>query len=166
MWREWGGIAVFLDGTDGYGPHRNLAQGLFMFKKYAYIAGRLVFSLWYFCVGIIGFATNNAAKDVTHAATAFERALAETGFMNLLLCAACVAGGGALLFRRTAPLGLVILAPLVIIIFFFHMVITKSYIWGALNLVWLIFLLWHFRRAFQPLWNYAERATESSTEKS
>jgi hypothetical protein len=41
-------------------------------------------------------------------------------------------------------LGIVILMPLVIIIFFFHIVITKSYAWGALNLVWLIVLGWHF----------------------
>jgi hypothetical protein len=136
-----------------------------MLKKYAFIAARLVFALWYFCVGIIGFVTNNASKDTAHAATAFEKALAETGFMNLLLCAACFAGGGALLFRRTAPLGLVILAPLVIIIFFFHIVITKSYIWGTLNLVWLITLGWHFRSAFRSLWNYSETAAEAISSK-
>jgi hypothetical protein len=134
-------------------------------KKYTFLAARLIFALWYFCVGIIGFVTNNASKDTAHAATAFEKALAETGFMNLLLCAACFAGGGALLFRRTAPLGLVILAPLVIIIFFFHVVITKSYLWGTLNLLWLIALGWHFHRAFHSLWNFAEPTTESSPEK-
>jgi hypothetical protein len=85
--------------------------------------------------------------------------------MNLLLCAACFAGGGALLFRRTAPLGLLILAPLVIIIFFFRVVITKSYIWGTLNLVWLIALGWYFRPAFHSVWNYAEPATERSPQK-
>jgi hypothetical protein len=131
-----------------------------MIKKYAFMAARLVFALWYFCVGIIGFVTKNASKDAAHAATAFEKALAETGFMNLLLCAACLVGGGALLFRRTAPLGLVILMPLVIIIFFFHIVITKSYVWGTVNLAWLIVLAWHFRAAFHSLWNYAEPATE------
>jgi hypothetical protein len=61
--------------------------------------------------------------------------------MNPLLCAACFAGGGALLFRRTAPLGLVIPAPPAIIIFFFHMAITKSYVWGTHNLVRLIALI-------------------------
>ena len=136
-----------------------------MIKKYAFMAARLVFALYYFCVGIIGFVTNNAAKDAANAAIAFEKALAETGFMNLLLCAACFAGGGALLIRRTAPLGLVILMPLVIIIFFFHMVITKSYVWGFLNLVWLFVLLWHFRAAFHALWNYAEPVTDMSPEK-
>jgi hypothetical protein len=132
-----------------------------MLEKYAFIVTRLVFALWYFCVGVIGFVTNNASKDAAHAATAFEKALAETGFMNLLLCAACLFGGGALLFRRTAPLGLVILMPLVIIFFFFHIVITKSYVWGTLNLVWLIALGWHFRSAFHSLWNYPETAAEA-----
>jgi hypothetical protein len=133
-----------------------------MLERYIFLAARLIFALWYFGVGIIGFATNNAAKDAAHAGTAFEKALAETGFMNLLLCAACFAGGGALLFRRTAPLGLVILMPLVIIIFFFHMVITKSYLWGTLNLFWLVVLGWHFRSAFHALWNYKEPATRGS----
>jgi hypothetical protein len=125
-----------------------------MVKKYMIEAARLVFALWYFGVGTLGFVTNNASKDVAHATTAFEKALAETGFMNLLLCAACFAGGGALLFRRIAPLGIVILAPLVIIIFFFHLVITKNYLWGTLNLVWLVALVWYFRRGFDSLWNY------------
>jgi hypothetical protein len=132
---------------------------ILVIKKYAFTGARLIFALWYFCVGVIGFVTNNATKDAAHSATAFEKALAETGFMNLLLCAACFAGGGALLFRRTAPLGLVILAPLVIIIFFFHFAITKSYLWGTLNLIWLIALTWHFRSAFHALWNFAESET-------
>lgn len=129
-----------------------------MFKKYAFMAIRLIFALWYFGVGLVGFITNDAIKDAANAATPFEKAMAQTGFMNLLLCAACFAGGGALLLRRTAPLGLVILMPLVIIIFFFHLVITKSYLWGTLNLVLLITLLWHFRPALEPLWNYTEPA--------
>jgi hypothetical protein len=66
-------------------------------------------------------------KDAVKAATPLEKAMAESLFMNPLLCLACLAGGGAMLFRRTTPLGIVILAPLVIIIFFFHLVTTKSY---------------------------------------
>jgi len=60
-----------------------------------------------------------------------------------------------MLFRRTTPLGIVILAPLVIIIFCFHMVITKSYLWGSLNLILLVAIGWQFRRGFDQLWNYA-----------
>lgn len=126
-----------------------------MIKQYAATAGRVIFALWYFGVGVIGFALNDQAKDVAHAATAFEKALAQTGFMNLLLCLGCLLGGGALLFRRTAPLGITLLAPLVVIIFCFHIFITKSYLWGTLNLLWLAVLARRYRSGFDQLWNYA-----------
>ncbi len=126
-----------------------------MLQKYLSIAARLIFALWYFGVGIIGIMTNDAAKDAAKAATPLEKAMAESLFMNPLLCLACLVGGGAMLFRRTTPLGIVILAPLVIIIFCFHMVTTKSYLWGSLNLLLLAANAWQFRRAFDPLWNYA-----------
>ena len=87
-------------------------------------------------------------------ATAFEAALAQTGFMNPLLCLGCFLGGGALLFRRTAPLGIALLAPLVVIIFCFHLFMTKSYLWGTLNLLWLAALAWRYRRGFDQLWHY------------
>jgi hypothetical protein len=124
-------------------------------KKYFSIAARLIFASWYFGVGIVGFITNDAVKDAVKASTSLEKAMAETGFMNLLLCLACFLGGGAMLFRKTTPLGIVILAPLVIIIFCFHMVITKSYLWGSVNLLLLAALAWDFRRGFDQLWNYA-----------
>ena len=125
-----------------------------LLKKYLLIGARLIFALWYFGVGIIGFATNDAVKDAAQASTSLEKVMAETGFMNPLLCLACLAGGGAMLFRRTTPLGIVILAPLVIIIFCFHMVITKSYLWGSLNFFLLAALAWQYRRGFEPLWRY------------
>ncbi len=84
-----------------------------MLRKYLSIAVRLIFALWYFGVGIIGFITNDAVKDAAKA------------------------------------------APLVIIIFCFHMVITKSYLWGSLNLILLAAIAWQFRRGFDQLWNYA-----------
>jgi hypothetical protein len=43
--------------------------------------------------------------------------MAESGFLNPLLCLCCTIGGAALFLKRSSPLGLVILAPLVIIIF-------------------------------------------------
>jgi hypothetical protein len=126
-----------------------------MIRHYICLAARMLFALWYFGVGVIGFITNDAVKDAANAPTALEKAMAETGFMNPLLCAACLFGGGAMFFRRTTPLGIVILAPLVIIIFCFHMIITKSYLWGSLNFLLLSALAWEFRRGFDQLWNYA-----------
>jgi hypothetical protein len=131
-----------------------------MLLKYSFIAARLIFALWYFGVGIIGFVTNDPVKDAAMASTPLEKAMAESLFMNPLLCLACLVGGGAMLFRRTTPLGIVILTPLVIIIFCFHMVITKSYLWGSLNLILLAANAWHFRRGFDQLWNYAGPARD------
>jgi hypothetical protein len=42
----------------------------------------------------------------------------------------------------------------VIIIFCFHLLITRDYWWGALNLALLLALSRHFRRGLQPLWSY------------
>jgi len=132
----------------------NMPMNTLVLKKYLLTGARLIFACWYFGVGVVGFITNDAVKDAAQAGTPLEKAMAETGFMNPLLCLACFLGGGAMLFRRTTPLGIVILAPLVVIIFFFHMVLTKSYLWGSLNLIWLAALAWQFRNGFDHLWNY------------
>ena len=116
----------------------------------------MIFACWYFGVGVIGFITNSPARDAAEATTSLEKAMAQSLFMNPLLCLCCLAGGGALFFRRTIPLGIVILAPLVTIIFFFHVVITKSFAWGTLNLLWLAALTWRYRHGFDQLWNYQE----------
>jgi hypothetical protein len=125
-------------------------------QKHFFTAARLLFALWYFGVGVIGVITNDAVKDAANASKPLEKAMAESLFMNPLLCLACLAGGGAMLFRRTTPLGIVILAPLVIIIFCFHLIITKSYLWGSVNLILLAINSWQFRRGFDQLWNYSD----------
>jgi hypothetical protein len=40
-----------------------------------------------------------------------------------------------MLSRRTAPLGIAMLAPVVAVIFLFHLVLTGNWIQGTLNLV-------------------------------
>lgn len=127
--------------------------------RYLWIAFRLAFALWYFGVGfnaaiLQGF--GDAAKDAAEATTGLERAMAESHFMNPLLILGCFFGGGALLFQRTSPLGLAILAPIVICIFCFHLLITHSYVWGTLNLLWMVALVWHFRHGFKQLWSYKQ----------
>ena len=124
-------------------------------QRFAWVAARVIFAAWYFGVGVLGFFTNNQAKDIANATTDLERVMAQTGFLNPLLCLCCSVGGAALFLRPSAPLGLVVLAPLVIIIFCFHIFITKDYWWGALNLGLLIALSWHFREGLKPLWNYS-----------
>jgi hypothetical protein len=125
-------------------------------RKVGWSAVRIIFAAWYFGVGVIGFITNNPAKDAAQATTSLEKAMAQSLFMNPLLCLCCLAGGGALFFRRTAPQGIVILTPLVTIILFFHIMITPDWWWGSLNLVWLAVLAWRYRHGFDQLWNYHE----------
>jgi len=132
-----------------------------LLKKYIPVAARIVFALFYFYVGVKWFALHglgDPVKDAVAASTVLESAMAQSRFMNPLLAFGCLLGGAALFFRRTAPLGIVLLAPIVIIIFFFHLVVTGIWPWGALHLIWLTALAWHFRRGFDPLWNYPQRA--------
>ncbi len=130
--------------------------------KYLLIAFRLVFALYYFGVGAYGLAVGNRERDLAEATTSLERAMAELGFMDTLLCVVCIAGGAALFFSRTTPLGIVILAPLVTIIFLFHTFLTHSFAWGALNILWLAALAILYRRGVAPLWNYKPIAAASS----
>lgn len=90
---------------------------------------------------------------------AFQQALARTGFIMPLLSVTCIAAGIALLFHRSAPLGIVLLAPAIVVIFLTNLLLTDSLIgqgllWGGLHAGVLAALAWHFRAAFPPLWNY------------
>ena len=130
-------------------------------RKYVAIAGRWIFGLWYLVTGGAWLVTHALGRGAAHLETAsgaiaFQRALTESHFMDPLLAIACLFGGGALLSRRTAPLGIAILAPVVVVIFLFHLVLTGNWIWGTLNLVWFTGLAWLYRRGFTTLWAYSE----------
>lgn len=62
-------------------------------ERYQLVGARLIFAFCHFGVGVIGFITNDAVKDAAQASTSLAKAMAETGFMNLLLCLACFLGG-------------------------------------------------------------------------
>jgi hypothetical protein len=132
-----------------------------MLPKYIAIGGRWIFALWYLTTGAVWLVSHalgrGAAHDeVTAGSIAFQKALTESHFMDPLLALTCFFGGAALLIRRTAPLGIAMLAPLVVVIFLFHLVLSGNWIWGTLNLVWFIGLAWCYRRAFTTLWSYAD----------
>lgn len=79
-----------------------------------------------------------------------------------LIAVGSLAGGLLLLVRRTAPLGIIVLAPLVAGIFLFHLLISRtSWPWGALNLAWLLALAWLHRDAYAPLWQHGLQAGEA-----
>ena len=87
------------------------------------------------------------AKAITSAFTA-------SGVVDPLIAATCLVGGLLLLFRRTTPLGVNILAPLVTGIFLFHVFLTGGWVWGTIHFVVLAALAWLHRSAFKPLWSY------------
>jgi hypothetical protein len=64
-----------------------------------------------------------------------QKALTESHFMDPLLAIACLFGGRALLSRRTAPLGIAILAPVVAVIFLFHRLALQKSIYCTLGLL-------------------------------
>ncbi len=87
-------------------------------------------------------------------ANALTSTLTSSGIVYPLIAATCLSGGLLLLFRRTSPLGIVILAPLVFGIFVFHLFLTGAWVWGSMNLGLLVVLMWLHRNAFRPLWSY------------
>ncbi|MBN8736962.1 MAG: hypothetical protein J0H27_11925 [Xanthomonadales bacterium] len=86
---------------------------------------------------------------------AFQGALGKTGFMFPLLAFTYIASACALFFHRTAPLGLVLLAPVAVIIFFTDTLLDTAWVLGTLNAVVLAALAWHFRSAYRPLFSYS-----------
>ncbi|MBY6217579.1 hypothetical protein [Qipengyuania aquimaris] len=62
-----------------------------------------------------------------------------------------ILGGLALAVKRTAPLGIIILAPFVAVIFFYHLLLGGSAAWATGWAGGLLLLAWHHRSAFVPL---------------
>src|ERR1700744_4250654 len=123
--------------------------------------GRWIFGLWYLVTGgtwllshVLG--RGGAHRETASGAIAFQKALSESHFMDPLVAIACLFGGVALIIRRTAPLGIAMLAPVVVVIFLFHLVLTGNWMWGTLNLVWFTALAWYYKKAFTALWTYSE----------
>ncbi len=75
----------------------------------------------------------------------FQAALEETGFIVPLMLICFTGGGSALAFRRTAPLGIVLLAPFVVVIFFYHVLLGGSALWAIFWAAGLAFLAYTFR---------------------
>src|SRR5690606_21441982 len=120
--------------------------------EFALTAFRIAFGLFFIAVDAwVAIALSRGDAEIfpqpTPAAAALSQALADTGFVNPLMAATFLAGGLCLLFKRTAPLGIVLLAPSVAIIFLFHVVLTGNWAWGAFWAAGLILLAWRFRRA-------------------
>lgn len=87
-------------------------------------------------------------------AKALTAAFTASGLVDPMIAGTCLVGGLLLLVRRTAPLGIAVLAPLVTGIFLFHLLLSGGWAWGAAHFAILIVLAWLHRSAFKPLWSY------------
>ena len=105
-------------------------------------------------------------RQPTLAAQAFTDALDASRIVNPLLAMTYVVGGLALVFRRTAPLGIVLLAPAIGTIFFFHLVLSGQVVWGCANALLFAALAWRYRGRLRLLWSDAPlaRATGSKAQ--
>lgn len=124
---------------------------------------RYLYAAYYLVVGILlvlslaGAITLPQLK-VSEASGAFQAALGRTGFMFPLLAFTYIASACALCCHRTAPLGVVLLAPVAVVIFFTDTLLDTAWLFGTLNAVVLLALAWHFRSAYRPLWSYPAQA--------
>lgn len=131
----------------------------------AWTAARILFGLFFLyapLVVLVKFGGRNPPETVA-AASDFALALDRTGFMNPLIIVTMLAGGGAMLFRRTAPVGLILLGPSIVVIAGFHWFLTGKLIWGSIWLVWFLLLVWEQRTIFARLLTPVALATETSS---
>ncbi len=120
---------------------------------------RWLYALFYVHVGASWFShklfgTAWPEHEEAPAAKALTTALTASGIVDPLIASVCLIGGVLLLFRRTAPLGIAVLAPLVTGILVFHLFLNDQWPWGAFHFCYLAVLAWLHRDAFRPLWNY------------
>jgi hypothetical protein len=129
---------------------------------------RWLFGVFFFSTGLMiaGHLAFGVGKDFvqpTAAAADLYAALHRAGFIDPVLCASYLAGGGALALKRTAPLGLILLAPSVVVIFFFDTFLARLPIPGVLTLaVWGLLAL-RFLPAYRGLWTYGEDPAKART---
>jgi len=130
-------------------------------KEAAWTGLRWLFALFFFGVGlIIAYClitgTPSPFVQPTAAAAALDRAFHESGIIEPPLAASYLAGGAALGVRRTAPLGLFLLAPAVTIIMLFDTVLAKLPVPGlSVPLIWATLAVRHFE-GFRCLWNFEQ----------
>ncbi len=86
----------------------------------------------------------------------FQNALEASGFIVPVMLTCYVLGGAALLFSRTAPLGIVLLAPFVAVIFFYHILLGGSALWALFWAAGLLLLAWRYRDAFKALVSFSD----------
>ena len=121
--------------------------------KLAFDIFRIAYGAWFLFWGLapfIGVAPPETSQPDAVALLEANRA----AFPMKLASASFIAGGAALIWKRTAPLGVVILAPTVAWIFLFHVTMTADYPWAAFWLAGLVVLGLRMRKAYRPLYTW------------
>jgi hypothetical protein len=118
---------------------------------------RWVYSLFYIMIGVqtLAILAGLAEKPdfgLSPENAAFQDALTATGFVIPIMGITFSIAGSLMLFRRTAPLGIVLLAPFVVVILFTHLMLNGSPVWGITHAALLAVFAWQFRAAYAPLW--------------
>lgn len=127
-----------------------------LLRELAWAVLRVTYGLFFFTTGVwiwlhIFTGRFPAPVQPTQQAAAFMLAFSATGFMDPLLGLSYLVGGGALLTRRTAPLGLVVLAPSVAVIFFFDLLLAGQTVWPVVIAGVFAAIGWRFRAGLWPL---------------
>jgi putative oxidoreductase len=122
--------------------------------RIAAIVARLLLGLVFFVFGLNGFLQFMPNPPPTPAAAAFFGALFASHYMFALIFGTQVIGGALLLLGVMVPFALTILAPVIVNIVAFHIFLSPALLPMALVVAALeLFLVWHYRAAFAPLFN-------------
>lgn len=127
-----------------------------MIARFAWSALRIAYGGFFAVVGAWGAISlargeGNPFVSGSGPGPDFQEAMEATGFLVPLMLAMFILGGLALAVRRTAPLGIILLAPFVAVIFFYHLLLGGSAAWAFGWASGLLLLAWHHRSAFVPL---------------
>lgn len=138
-----------------------LGGGDDLFMQLAISIFRIAYGAFFLVVGLYGgfellSGRGNPFAPEPGPGADFQKALEATGFLVPAMLACFLIGGAALMFKRTSPLGIVILAPFVFVIFFYHLLLGGSAAWAAFWAAGLLILAWRFRSAFRPLVTYSD----------
>jgi hypothetical protein len=131
---------------------------------------RWIYGGYYICLGVASALQMMGVLPEPHweqymstRAATFELAMENTHYLVQFIVLIWIASGVALLFTRTAPLGVALLAPVAVNILLADTLLDVEYLWGAAHTFPLFALAWHYRSAFTGLWNYAPPAKAPET---
>ena len=125
------------------------------------VASRVAFVLRWFAGLFYAFTAVNALfrftpmpEGRTPESAAFFAALHASGFMLPLLGLSFFIGGLLLLLDRTAPLGLIFLAPPIVVIPLYNTLLERQpFTSGPFVVAIEVFLAWYYWKRFKPLWS-------------